>query len=54
VRLSPTAFTRNRTLTLPRMAALMISGMKMPQAAANKKTNRSQQKERAHPPLKRP
>jgi hypothetical protein len=27
VRLSPTAFTRNRTLTLPRMAALMISGM---------------------------
>ncbi|MFM0674593.1 IS4 family transposase [Paraburkholderia sediminicola] len=27
VRRSPTAFTRNRTLTLPRMAALMMSGM---------------------------
>jgi hypothetical protein len=27
VRLSPCAFTRNRTLTLPRMAALMMSGM---------------------------
>ena len=27
VRRFPTAFTRNRTLTLPRMAALMMSGM---------------------------
>ena len=27
MRRSPTAFTRNRTLTLPRMAALMMSGM---------------------------
>lgn len=27
VRLNPTAFTRDRTLTLPRMAAMMLSGM---------------------------
>jgi hypothetical protein len=27
VRRFPTAFTRNRTLTLPRVAALMMSGM---------------------------